>query len=75
MCRYCNGNPEPIDNLSNCPTDMYIEQDLFVKNGDFFLKIASKINLGVGGNFHILTSTKIDYCPFCGRKLEDTENV
>lgn len=69
MCRYCNGNPEPIDNLSNCPTDMYIEQDLFVENGNFFLQITNEVNLGVGGDFHILTSAKIDYCPFCGRKL------
>ena len=71
MCRYCSGNPEPIDNLSNCPTDMYIEQDLFVENGDFFLQITSDVNLGVGGTFNILTSAKIDYCPFCGRKLKD----
>lgn len=68
MCKYCE-KPEPIDNLSNCPTDMYIEQDLFVENGDFFLQISSDVNLGVGGIFSILTSAKIDYCPFCGRKL------
>ena len=68
MCKYCE-KPEPINNISDCPTDMYIEQNLFVENGDFFLKVISDVDLGVGGIFSILTSVKIDYCPFCGRKL------
>lgn len=74
MCKYCE-KPEPIDNFSNCPTDMYIEKDLFVPNGSFYLKIVSDINMGIAGCFNVLTSTPIHYCPFCGRKLEDTENV
>ncbi len=70
MCKYCE-KPEPIDNISNCPTDMYIDQDLFVENGDFFLQIASDVDIGMGGCINVLTSTKIDYCPFCGRELKN----
>ena len=74
MYRYCNGNPEPIDNVSNCPTDMYIEEDLFA-NDNFLLKVASKVNIGIGETITVLTTALINYCSICGRKLEDTENV
>lgn len=70
MCKYCE-RPELIENLSNCSTKMHIEKDLFVENGDFFLEILSKVDIGMGGCINILTSAKIDYCPFCGRKLEN----
>lgn len=69
MCRYCNGNPEPIDNISNCPTDVYIEEELFTKENGFLLKIVSDVDMGMGGEINVLTSVEIDYCPFCGRKL------
>ena len=49
MCRYCNGNPEPIDNMSNCPTDVYIEEELFTNKNDFLLKIVSDVDMGMGG--------------------------
>ena len=70
MCRFCE-NIEPIPNISNCPTDMYIEQELLTKDNDFLLKIVSEVDMGMGGDIVVLTSTTIDYCPFCGRKLED----
>lgn len=70
MCKYCE-KPEPIDNVSNCPTDMYIEKDLFVPNGSFYLKIVSDVDIGMGGYINVLTSTKINYCPICGRELKD----
>ena len=70
MCKYCREPvSEPIDNLSNCPTKMCIEKDLFVENGDFFLQIHSDVDIGMGGCINVSTSTRIDYCPFCGRKL------
>lgn len=73
MCKYCE-KPEPIDNISNCPTDRYIEEDLFA-NGIFLLKVASKVNIGIGGTIPVLATALINYCPICGRKLEDTKNV
>ena len=72
MCKYCE-KPEPIDNVSNCPTDMFIGKHW--GNDTFFLEVVSDVNIGMGGCINVLTSTKIDYCPFCGRKLEDTENA
>lgn len=69
MCRLCE-NIEPIPNISNCPTDMYIEEELFTKDNDFFLRIVSEVDIGMGGNVSILTSAAIDYCPFCGRNLK-----
>ena len=66
MCKYCE-KPEPIDNISNCPTGIFIDKDVF--------KIVSDVSFGVGWIFHVLTSTKINYCPICGRKLEDTKNA
>lgn len=68
MCKYCEKS-EAIDNVSNCPTSMFIEKHWWEENDTFFLKIISEVNLGVGGNFHILTSAKINYCPICGKKL------
>ena len=70
MCKYCE-KLEPIDNVSNCPTDMFIEKHWWAESDIFFLKVVNDVNLGVGGNFHILTSTIIDYCPFCGRELKN----
>lgn len=70
MCKYCE-KPEPIDNFSNCPTDMYIEKDLFVPNGSFYLKIVSDVDIGMGGYINVLTSTKINYCPICGMELKN----
>ena len=70
MCKYCE-KPEPIDNVSNCPTNMFIEKHWWTENDTCFLNIVSNVNLGVGGNFYISTSTKIDYCPFCGRELKN----
>lgn len=69
MCKYCE-KPEPIPNISNCPTDIYIEEELFTKDNDFFLKIVSEVDIGMGGDVVILTSAAIDYCPFCGRNLK-----
>lgn len=69
MCKYCEKS-EPIDNVSNSPTGMFIEKHWWEENDIFFLKVVNDVNLGVGGNFHILTSTIINYCPICGRKLE-----
>lgn len=74
MCKYCE-KPEPIDNVSNCPTDIYIEKHWWAENDTFFLKIVNEVNMGIAGNHGILTSIKINYCPICGRKLEGTENV
>lgn len=70
MCKYCQNASELIPNISNCPTDMYIEEELFTKDDNFFLRIVSKVNIGLGGNIVILTSAAIDYCPFCGRNLK-----
>lgn len=70
MCKYCE-KPEPIDNISNCPTDMFIDKNLFTENGNFLLKVISNVDIGIGGFVNVLTSVKINYCPFCGRKLED----
>lgn len=70
MCKYCE-KLEPIDNLSNCLTRMHIEKDLFVENGDWFLKVDSAVNIGMSGCINVLTSTKINYCPICGRELKD----
>ena len=69
MCKYCEKS-EPIDNVSNCPTSMYIDEDLFA-NSNFLLKVASKVNIGMGGTIIVLTSALINYCPVCGRKLEN----
>ena len=70
MCRYCE-KLEPIDNVSNCPTDVYIDEELFTKENDFLLKIVSDVDMGMGGEITVLTSVEIDYCPFCGRKLKE----
>lgn len=69
MCKYCKER-ESIDNVSNCPTNMFIEKHWWTENDTFFLNIVNDVNLGVGGNFYIVTSTKIDYCPFCGKELK-----
>ena len=74
MCRYCE-KPEPITNKSNCPTGIFIDKNVFKKDGGFLLKIVSDVSFGVDWIFHVLTSIKINYCPICGRKLEDTENA
>ena len=70
MCKYCE-KPEPIDNVSNCPTGMFIDKNVFKKDGGFLLKIVSDVDIGMGGCINVLTSTKINYCPICGRKLEN----
>ena len=69
MCKYCE-KPEPIDNVSNCPTNMYIEEDLFA-NGNFLLKVASEVDIGIGGIIPVLATALINYCPICGRKLSE----
>lgn len=70
MCKYCE-KPEPIDNVSNCPTDVYIEKHWWAENDTFFLQVVSDVDMGIAGCFSVLTSTPICYCPFCGRKFEN----
>lgn len=70
MCKLCE-NVEPIPNVSNCPTEIIIEEDLFAKKNLYFLKVTSEVDIGMGGDIVVLTSAGIKYCPFCGRKLVD----
>ena len=74
MCKYCE-ELKPIDNVSNCPTGMFIDRHWWAENGTFFLEVVSDVDIGMGGCINVLTSAKINYCPICGRKLEDTKNV
>ena len=73
MGKYCDNlsHPEPIDCMSNCNTNMYIEEDIEFLPSSYVLRIASEIDLGIAGDVVVLTTTEINYCPYCGRKLKE----
>ena len=76
MCDYCeyNSNFDLDDENFSSTVSSYA----FIDKASWWhptIKFYASIDLGSYGQIDIKNSFFINYCPICGRKLEDTENV
>lgn len=71
-CTFCNNFVE--DDIS-LESDWRITMCKDSWDGHHYLNIGHEVWLGDFGAHECSTSVLINYCPICGRKLEDTENV
>lgn len=70
-CTFCNNFGE--DNISFDDWRITMGKDRW--DGHHYLDMEHEVWLGDFGSHGFSTSVLINYCPICGRKLEDTENV
>ena len=76
MCDYCEYNSN--FDLDNEDFSSAVSFRAFIDKASWWrptIKFSTSIDLGPYGQIDIKDSFRINYCPICGRKLEDTENV
>lgn len=66
MCKYCNGDWITILNNENNNIEVCMGKSLLAKC--YCIDLSYEKN-----SIFYYVSTVINYCPFCGRKLEDME--
>lgn len=66
MCDFCNN-----DIYSNISDDYDWEITSYKSYYYYYLTVEHTLNLGDLGSKSYTTDVKINYCPICGRKLED----
>lgn len=76
MCKFCNYNEDEVSDediiderirIGNIPDALGME--VYINNDDGNPCLIGDIFLPSGGDNVFETSTKIKYCPMCGRKL------
>lgn len=85
MCKYCTTNIEERENYVLTPNNssygndgIKVEKIISQSDGETAIYFTDdKMIMRNGESVKLAMAYRIpfEYCPFCGRKLEDTENV
>jgi len=73
MCKYCEKELTYFDvNNDSNPDSVAIEAVLDTSYWHHpYIQMETTVYAGVFGSINIESNFEVNYCPFCGRKLED----
>lgn len=80
MCEYCEkltliDLSEANEGESSFSTHIDHRGNNYSQRSYYVLNVSHLLDLGYCGDKYFEADILIKYCPFCGRKLEDTGNV